>query len=175
MKKFTTLPRGAIIKNSSIILFVYTLFALSLLAAGQETRGWGLYAGSFDMADDRISELGLEYRLPPVKVKGVELIPALGISEASDEAFWIYGSLRYDWKLSDRWIASPQFGVSLFAGGNDGTDLGGPIEFRSGLEISYGLKQGSRVGVLFYHLSNAGIYERNPGSNSLVMVWSIDR
>lgn len=49
------------------------------------------------------------------------------------------------------------------------------MEFRSGLEIAYRLANGHRVGMIYYHLSHANIYEDNPGSNSLVFTWSLGR
>ena len=45
----------------------------------------------------------------------------------------------------------------------DGVDLGGPIEFRSGLEIGYRTPKGVRLGLSVDHRSNAGIYSNNPG------------
>ena len=66
---------------------------------------------------------------------------------------------------------TPFTGASIFEEG-DGKDLGGTVEFRSGFEISYRFDSGSRFGVYFYHLSNARIYDDNPGSNSVGLVWA---
>ena len=44
-----------------------------------------------------------------------------------------------------------------------GIDLGGPIEFRSGIELAYHLENGMRVGLGWDHRSNLEIYARNPG------------
>jgi len=44
-----------------------------------------------------------------------------------------------------------------------GTDLGGPIEFRSGIEVAYHLENGMRLGLGWDHRSNLEIYARNPG------------
>ena len=63
---------------------------------------------------------------------------------------------------------TPQFAVTLYEDG-DGKDLGGPLEFRSGLEVAYDFARGPTVGLLFYHLSNGDFYDFNPGSNSLVL------
>ncbi|MFW2544536.1 acyloxyacyl hydrolase [Primorskyibacter sp. 2E107] len=46
---------------------------------------------------------------------------------------------------------------------NGGFDLGGPIEFRSGLELGYENRKGWRFGLSYDHRSNAGIYDNNPG------------
>ena len=44
-----------------------------------------------------------------------------------------------------------------------GVDLGGAIEFRSGIEVAYHLENGMRLGLGWDHLSNLEIYARNPG------------
>jgi hypothetical protein len=65
----------------------------------------------------------------------------------------------------------PFTGAGLYEEG-DGKDLGGPVEFRSGLEVA--VRAGARwwVGLSYYHLSNAVLYDRNPGEESLVLVVS---
>ena len=44
-----------------------------------------------------------------------------------------------------------------------GVDLGGPIEFRSGLSVGYQNKAGVRMSLSIDHRSNLGIYSDNPG------------
>jgi hypothetical protein len=66
---------------------------------------------------------------------------------------------------------SPGFAVALFEEG-DGKDLGGPVEFRSSLELSHRRSERSEIGITLYHLSKAGIYDENPGSNSLVVSYT---
>ena len=46
---------------------------------------------------------------------------------------------------------------------NGGFDLGGPLEFRSGIEIGYENRNGWRYGLSYDHRSNAGIFKNNPG------------
>ena len=49
-----------------------------------------------------------------------------------------------------------------------GKDLGHVFEIRSGLEIAYRFNNRSRLGLLFYHISNAGLGDdRNPGAEAL--------
>ncbi|HID90986.1 TPA: hypothetical protein EYP44_03395, partial [Candidatus Bathyarchaeota archaeon] len=40
-----------------------------------------------------------------------------------------------------------------------GKDLGGALEFRSGIEASYAFENDSRLGVAFNHISNASLYD----------------
>ena len=53
-----------------------------------------------------------------------------------------------------------------FAG--DGFDLGGLIEFRSGIELGYENRRGWRFGLSYDHRSNAGIYDDNPGIETVM-------
>jgi hypothetical protein len=71
-------------------------------------------------------------------------------------------------ELGERWRAVPFTGGGVYSAG-DGKDLGGPVEFRSGLEVSVGVGERWRVGVVYSHLSNAVVYDLNPGAESLVV------
>lgn len=158
-------------------LKVLTLAALALLPASPAAAAggsWAVSLGQFDVArDEKPFEGGLQFRFPAFSFGSLELTPAVGAAANEDESFWIYGALRYDFELSERWVVTPTVGVSFYEEG-DGKDLGGPAEFRTGLEIAYRLRRG-RLGVLFYHLSNAGLYDHNPGANSLTLSWAFGR
>ena len=133
---------------------------------------WAVYGGVYDTeADEQPTELGAEVRFPPLKIPKVTLRPAAGVAGTEDGNAWAYGGVRLELSFN-RWVITPQFAVTLYDQGDDGRDLGGPLEFRSGLEVAYDLARGPKVGLLFYHLSNAGLYEFNPGSNSLVLTLS---
>ena len=55
----------------------------------------------------------------------------------------------------------------------DGRDLGHELEFRSSIELSYRFDDRTRLGLSFYHLSNANIGDFNPGTEVLSIVYSI--
>jgi hypothetical protein len=157
-------------------LLVLTLF-LATAASAQTTPqkpaiGWTVSHGLYDFVDgQRTLELGVEYRFSTSRLWGLDLAPVVGISATVKESFWVYAGLCYDLRLSERWTATPQLAAVIYEDGN-GKDLGGPVQFRSGLEVSYRLRRGGRLGVLFYHLSHSRLYELNPGSESLVLTWS---
>ena len=137
----------------------------------QEERGWIVVApGLFDINDteEDVFELGLELRSRPMKWG---LAAAGGVAVTDEEAAWIWGGVRRDFPLgaSRRTWIGLGFGVSLYDEG-DGKDLGGPVEFRSSIELSFKVAASARLGLNLYHLSNAGLYDLNPGSNSLVLV-----
>jgi hypothetical protein len=85
-------------------------------------------------------------------------------------SLYVYGGFRFDLPLGERWLVSPQWAAGLYyyAGGRD---LGGALEFRSGIELSRRLGERSRLGLTLYHLSNAGLYSRNPGTESLLLTY----
>ncbi len=96
-----------------------------------------------------------------------------GLAGTDDGAYWAYAGTAYDW-LRGRWHVRPGFAVGLWERG-DGKDLGGLVEFRSSIELAFEASERLRLGLLFYHLSNAGLYDRNPGSNSVVLVATFRR
>jgi hypothetical protein len=62
--------------------------------------------------------------------------------------------------------------VGAYHEGN-GKDLGGTLEFRSGLELAYRFDDRSRLGLEISHRSNASIYEDNPGEETLMVFYHL--
>ncbi|MCL3883393.1 acyloxyacyl hydrolase [Marivita sp. GX14005] len=56
---------------------------------------------------------------------------------------------------------------------NGGFDLGGEVAFRSGLELGYETVRGWRVALSYDHRSNAGLYDENPGVETVQLKLSI--
>jgi lipid A 3-O-deacylase len=86
-----------------------------------------------------------------------------GFSAATDGELW--GGIGSAYTLSDSrsgMFVQIHTMAGLYAPGS-GVDLGGPIEFRSGLEVGYQTPKGIRLGLSVDHRSNAGIYSSNPG------------
>jgi hypothetical protein len=135
-------------------------------------REWALSAGVFDLAEGDRSEAGVEARFEPVgfRLLGRDwaLEPGLGALGIEGDGFYGYFSLRVPVELGERWRAVPFTGAGVYSAG-EGKDLGGPVEFRSGLEVSLAVGERWRVGVVYSHLSNAVLYDLNPGAESLVV------
>jgi hypothetical protein len=85
---------------------------------------------------------------------------------------YLYGGINFDLFPTEHLVIAPGFSAGWYNQG-DGKKLGFPIEFRSGVEISWQLKDQGRVGLCFYHISNAGLGTRNPGSESIVFLYDI--
>lgn len=114
--------------------------------------------------------LGVEYRFAPMT--RFRLVPSLGIAVSTDDANFIYAELRRDFRIADYWLLTPSFGVGRFNSRNQ-LDLGTPLEFRSGLEVSRQFSQGYRLGAAIFHLSNGGLSGENPGTEALVLSFSV--
>lgn len=129
------------------------------------------YVGIFDVTDDNNStQFGAEYRHRDVFYG---LRPTAGLSIDTDGGVYGYGGLNWDIPLgASGFYLTPNFMAGLYHRG-DSKRLGGPIEFRSGIEGSYQFNNGHRAGVAFNHISNANIYNRNPGAETLLFNYAI--
>ncbi|MDX1781583.1 MAG: acyloxyacyl hydrolase [Thalassovita sp.] len=99
--------------------------------------------------------------------------PILGASITDSNDGWI--GMGHVWTghfLQDRAYAQLHAMTGLYFRGS-GPDLGFPIEFRSGIEFGYELRNGIRVGVSYDHRSNADIKATNPGLETLQLRVSV--
>lgn len=130
-----------------------------------------LSVGEFDVHDHgtNSASFGLEYRGSPF---WYGLLPTAGLAATDDGAYYGYVGLNYDWNVVDGLFFTPSFAVSAYEDGG-GKDLGGVLEFRSGVELSYRFPNEHRLGVAYQHMSNAGIYDKNPGAENLLVTYSI--
>jgi hypothetical protein len=123
------------------------------------------------------AEGGLELRGRPFHVGLLprfvpDPVPIGGAIATGDGSLYSYAGFELDFALTRRLTVTPNWAVGVYQQG-EGRDLGGPIEFRSALDLTLWLTARTAVGLSFYHLSNAGIYDHNPGSESLVVTYTI--
>lgn len=146
------------------------LFWAAAAGAGERPRLLQVSGGIFDVGGSRsAAEAGLEL-IRPIRLWKLDL--AGGVAANDEGGLWGYFGVRRDLAASERWGVAPGWGVALYEAG-DGKNLGGSLQFRSSLAVDYRLTRRTRVGVTFYHLSNAGLEEINPGSNSVVATLGI--
>jgi len=100
------------------------------------------------------------------------LTPMVGGFATTDGSLYGYGGVFVDVFLTDQFVARPSFAVGAYSDG-DGKDLGGTLEFRTALELAWMFMDRSRLGVELAHMSNAGIYDHNPGMETLTVNYSI--
>ena len=126
--------------------------------------------GIFDINDDETTaELRAEYRSD---LRLWKIGPMGGVSGNIDGGIYGFGGIFLDIYFGRRFVLTPNFAVGLYGEG-DSKDLGDIIEFRSGVELAYRFDDRSRLGVAFHHLSNAGIGDTNPGTETLVLNYSV--
>ncbi|SLN77700.1 Lipid A 3-O-deacylase (PagL) [Marinovum algicola] len=98
---------------------------------------------------------------------------AVGLSIGDKGEAWVGFGQTYRQSFgSTPFYAELHAMTGLYRAG-DGLDLGGPIVFRSGIEAGWENRRGWRFGLGFDHRSNAGIYDENPGVETVHLRVSI--
>ena len=122
----------------------------------------------------KISCFQLEYRsdFAIYKNRRILIRPLAGAMITSTISGYIYGGVAFECFFSPRIVFTPSFAPGVYLR-RKGIDLGHPIEFRSSAELAYRFKNRSRVGIMFYHLSNASLGKRrNPGTECLMFYYT---
>jgi hypothetical protein len=97
--------------------------------------------------------------------------PAIGVLGNGKGGAYGYGGFYGDITF-DRFVVTPLAAVGVYRRG-DGPNLGGPLEFRLSLNAAYEFSDRSRLGFQIAHISNAGIYHRNPDDNEVLVTYGI--
>jgi lipid A 3-O-deacylase len=163
-------------KNIALKISALLIFAASL-GASQKWDQFSVYGGAFDFlrTRHRTFELGLEYKFYPrwrSPFAFLHFRPLIGIMANMKMSTYLYGGINFDLFPTDHLVIAPGFAAGWYNKG-EGKNLGYPIEFRTGLEVSWQLEDQSRFCFHFYHLSNAGLGTNNPGSESIVFQYDI--
>lgn len=129
------------------------------------------YVGAFDVSqeDNEAVLYGIEYRFEDMYYG---LRPTVGGFATTDSSVYGYAGVHWDALEWEGFYLTPNFVVGAYSEG-DGKDLGHGVEFRSGIELSYDFYNEYRVGVAFNHLSNAGLGDDNPGTETLIFNYQI--
>lgn len=162
----TTLAAGAM---------AFTLGAgLAPAANAQEAAGAkdyvGINLGVANLVEDKASVVGgIEYRARPLLWK---FYPHVGGFVSHRGAVYGYAGVGIDLPLTDWVLIRGNTAIGAYGQGDD-RDLGSVVEFRSGLELVFTLPNESQIGVAFHHLSNAGLDDRNPGTEIATVSYSV--
>ena len=126
--------------------------------------------GSYDYDDNEgAAEARLEYRSD----RRLWIFkPFSGLMLTGDSAVYGYGGVLVDVFFGRRIVLTPSFAGGLYHDGT-GKDLGHAVEFRSQIEIAYRFAGRARLGVGLSHISNAGLADRNPGTNALMATYAV--
>ena len=98
--------------------------------------------------------------------------PWMSFGTGNNHEFFAAVGALLNIELGCGWIFTPSFGGGYY-NASSGIDLGFDAEFRSGIEIAKRFRNGHRIGLTFAHLSNGSLSDKNPGTESLGIVYSI--
>ncbi|MGH7123044.1 MAG: acyloxyacyl hydrolase [Stellaceae bacterium] len=139
---------------------------------GNEPSYLDLAAGAFDIQGHRESptsgEARVEFRFGQ---KFLDIGPSAGVLVTTRGGVFGYAGFYGD-IVWNRFVLTPLGAVGFYRRGSD-EDLGGSFQFRISANLAYELDGGSRLGVQFAHISNAGIHKRNPGDNEMLATYGI--
>jgi hypothetical protein len=128
-------------------------------------------AGLYDVIDREAETLDLRFEYRWGWSLWV-LQPWAGVEVTADGALYGLAGILADFAIGRRWVFTPGAGVGLYDEGN-GKDLGHTVEFRTQIEFARRFAQDTRLAFALSHISNAGLDDRNPGTEVLTVYYSI--
>ena len=111
---------------------------------------------------------GLEYR-PAFRFFHVG--PWLSFGTGTHHEFYAAAGVLLNLELGRDWVLTPSFGGGYY-NASSGLDLGFDAEFRTGVELAKRFRNGHRLGLSLAHLSNGSLSDKNPGTETLGLVYS---
>ena len=129
-------------------------------------------AGAIGVLADRDEAylFSAEYRAGPA-LEFFFIRPSLGLIVTTDKSLYGFFGLSGDIYFGKHVVLTPQLAVGGYSAG-DGQDLGGILEFKSGVVLAWRFDNESRLGIGLHHISNANIYDENPGTELLTAFYS---
>ena len=164
----------------AVLLFVLGVTDMSMNHCGTESGCFGVSdtVPRFSIAGGEVLERNAE-AAPEVYLRydlGKNIGPfgtAAGLSVGEESGTWIGYGATYTIPFGRSGAYAELHAMPGLYFDNGGFDLGGPVAFRSGLELGYETNAGWRVALSYDHRSNAGIYDENPGVETVKFKVSI--
>ena len=161
------------LKFSFSVTIAVGLLASSAVAGNKDPAFIKLGAGdvgSFFADRDQAGVFSIEYRAGP-ELEFFHIRPSLGGFGTTDASIYGWFGLSGDIFFGRRIVLTLGSAVGFYLDG-EGQDLGHVLEFRSGLDLAYRFDNRSRLGVGVTHLSNANIGDKNPGTETVMLIYS---
>lgn len=98
--------------------------------------------------------------------------PVVGAFVNTDGGVYGHVGLSRSIFITDNFVTRLQLGFGAYGEGNS-KDLGQVFEFREQVEFGWQFDSGDMISAYFYHLSNAGISDDNPGVNAAGVYYSL--
>lgn len=164
-----TLARG--LRRRVAAIFLIMALALPAAARADDPEFLTFGAGAFDISGkDTAALVGIEYVDDRKWIWALK--PMTGLFVNHHGGAYGYAGLALDLYFGRRFVVTPSFAPGLYYKGSS-ADLGYPVEFRSSIKMAWRLDDRSRVGIDLSHISNAGLDNRNPGANQLMLFYSV--
>lgn len=160
------------------VFFSFVLLFGAWLQAAHIPDLFSVGAGAFDFYrfKNRTFEFDLEYKAHFNCLRSpfhfLEFRPLIGVMTTAKGSGYLYAGINFDLLFFDHLLIAPGFAGGYYWQGS-GKNLGYPLEFRSGIELAWQFSNWNRLGLHFYHLSNASLAKKNPGEESLILFYDI--
>ena len=159
--------------KKTIYGFIFlSLFSFSVLSDDKvkipSLNQYNFYIGNFDFSDDKQAAVlfGFQHQNELLKRDTFlgNVSPITGGFVTENSAAYIYSGVEWNVDLGGL-IFTPSFAPGLYHEG-DGKDLGHVLEFKTEVQLSYAVSDGTSFGMSYNHVSNASLGDKNPGANS---------
>jgi lipid A 3-O-deacylase len=161
-------------KVFAITILILT-FNATANAAGAEIDDPALISfavGSYDFNRDR--EEGTEFRLEYRSDRKFGILkPFAAVAYTDTSQGFVGAGFLIDYYLDQHFVVTPSLAPHYYWGGNSDLDLDYELEFRSQLELAYRFDNRSRLGLAVSHYSNAGLGDKNPGTETASVYFSM--
>jgi len=159
-------------KNIIYLLAFFTLFFSPLLSEESNKidgdHQYNFFTGNFDFSDDKQAALlfGFQHQNESLERDTFlgNVSPITGGFITENSAIYIYSGIEWNVDMG-LFKFTPSFAPGLYRKG-DGKDLGHVLEFKTEIQISYGISEDTNLGISYNHVSNASLGDKNPGANS---------
>ncbi len=102
-----------------------------------------------------------------------KLQPMLGVSISSNGSGYIGAGSAITWRTADQGLFVRVSSIAGIHRRGSGKNLGGPIMFRTALDLGVQHRSGKEFGIGFDHRSSARLYRPNPGLNTVYLFASV--
>ena len=165
-------------KTTFSFIIIYSFFFFNVEAKDRSSRlslGSGLY-NFMKHGSVPYNKVSIGYNIEYFYGKKLFnfLKPFAGFLGTDDSQFYGYGGLSSDlyFLRCKCFVVTPSLAFGFYDDG-EGIRMGHLVEFRSGGDFTYRFKNNVRLGLGIFHISNAGMGYRNPGTEQIIFKYQI--
>ena len=154
-----------------LLLGIISLHGLWASESGDRSDQFVFGTGAARILSGRpLAATSTEYRF---KQNWRRIHPYVAADLVSGGSYYIGAGLLYNWDFNRHWRLTVDSGPGYYDRHHSSRDLGATVEFYSNIEVSRDVGRGQRLGISFGHISNGGLGNDNPGSESLRLLYTI--